>query len=163
VDGDLLRSVFHDDASIRKGAEEVSRDRFVAEVVSRHSRIAVAVHSVTNISIDWIDSSHAFVESHCLAIERKLEASDSAPSDFIYRVRYADSFERRDGSWRITSRTYIMDHVMKTPVSSDIAKHSAGRIMGVRSRLDPAEQLRRASLARGPAPSLTDFVGSGAQ
>jgi hypothetical protein len=104
---------------------------------------------ITNQQIDFLGAERAFVESWCLAVEEHPAIAGSEPSsNHVHRVRYGDLFVRQGWEWRISSRTYVTDHVMSAPVRADMLPPTTGRYQGVRGPADPISVLRNAALAR---------------
>jgi hypothetical protein len=113
---------------------------------------------VMNILIDFLDGDRAFVESWCLALEQHPPANggDGTSSiDRVYRVRYGDILQRRDGEWRIAERTFVMDHVLSARVDPELAPSTAGRILGRRDREDPIVKARIALGLETPEPAVS--------
>jgi hypothetical protein len=141
----LIGPVFHVDALIDKTGTPGPVAEWAAVVAARHPGVPAASHMVTNILIDFLGPDSAFVESWCLAVERH-PATPSEPReiDRIYRVRYADRFERRaDRAWRIASRTFLTDHVMAVPRDPAPDPLGANRLTTRRDADDPAMIMRR--------------------
>ncbi|MCU1513005.1 MAG: hypothetical protein JWO10_95, partial [Microbacteriaceae bacterium] len=141
---ELLRSVFHDAATIDKGAGPMGRDDYVDDVMRRHSLVRVASHQITNVLVQFVSETRAFVESWGIAVERRDEA-DGVISDWIFRVRYGDTADLRDGTWRITDRMLVTDLIMAVPVAAGLDDPDPTRFAGQRSAEDSIEK-RRASL-----------------
>src|SRR3546814_625893 len=129
IQTDILASVFHPDAIVDKGDDRGSVTDFIAAVAARHPGVPHASHMVTNMLIDFLGVDSAFVESWCLALEQHPSLAAGAPTvDRVYRVRYGDRFERRDGSWRIAERTFVMDHVLRVAVDPALTPDNSGQI-----------------------------------
>ena len=109
-----LKMVFHEDAIIRNGANQLTRAQFIDNVSHRHPTVATAFHMLGNISIELIDERRAFAQSYCLAFERHAN-SEQAVIERTVRVRYGDLFERREGFWKISQRRLVIDHEQAIP------------------------------------------------
>jgi len=143
--GHLIGPVFHEDALIDKTGTPDPVAAWAAVVAQRHPGVPAASHMVTNVLIEFLGPDSAFVESWCLAVERHLPTSDEPRTiDRVYRVRYADRFERRaDRLWRIASRTFLTDHVMAVPLDAAPDPLGTHRAVARRDADDPAMRMRR--------------------
>ena len=137
IDIDLLRDVFHPDATIENGPNTGGVDGFLAAVAQRHPTVPFAMHMVMNKLIDFLSPDRAFVETWCLAMERQ-----TPEADLIVRVRYGDIFEKRDGAWAISHRATVLDHVMSVPVAEGPMPLMQGRLVGKRGPDDPLALMR---------------------
>jgi hypothetical protein len=148
---DDMKQVFHDDATTDNGHYKGDIPGFVAQAAARHAGLPQTFHMVGNIAIDFLGPDSAFVETYCLALERHPE-SDSGPIDRVVRVRYADTFERRGGHWKIAERIIVFDHEMAVPLAVGGAPvFGAGGFRGRRDADDPV-LVRRRSLGVAPSP-----------
>lgn len=141
-----LTALFHDDATIDKGDGPMARDDYIPDILRRHALVPEVSHQITNVVTDFLSDDDAFVQSWGLAVERR-EQPDGGWADFVFRVRYGDECQRREGVWRILRRMLVIDHIMKVGVAPEIAEMNGGRFIGSRSAADPIEQKRSALLA----------------
>lgn len=74
-------------------------------------------HMVTNTLID-IYGATAHVESYVRAYHR-LTRDDGSKHDLVTASRYLDVMERRDGEWRIITRTVVRDWYRDYPDTAD--------------------------------------------
>lgn len=140
---DVLASVFHDDAIIDYGAVQRTAEEFVAYVGEKHPGVPFASHMVMNKLIDFLSPHKAFVESWCLAIERHPpNAGGEFEIDRVFRVRYGDILEKRDGEWRIARRITVIDHVMSAAVDPALQLPPTDRYQGRRDADDPVMKMR---------------------
>lgn len=100
LDAEELAAVFHDDAVIQKAAGDLHQPAYSAHVIKRQSGISVAAHQITGVLVDFVDDDHAFAQSWGMAVERHAENGVPDAVDLLYRVRYGDTVERRDGASR---------------------------------------------------------------
>jgi SnoaL-like domain len=108
------------------GAEPVGQ--FLGRSAEQHRNTRHAMHSVTNIVIEFLSATVAFVESHVIANEwqgpdfdfalRNVAATGAAGARIISWCRYADTFECRNGDWRITERTVIFGDMISQPLDA---------------------------------------------
>jgi hypothetical protein len=140
---DLLDEVYHPDATINKYGDDESWLTWKAEAVERHRTLPVAIHMMTGLLIDFINQDRAFVESSCIALEQR--DGDGTESGFnqLVLLRYADLFERRDGLWRIGSRTFVPDQMMRVAMTPAGVDRVVGRNAGRRDENDPIVQMRK--------------------
>jgi hypothetical protein len=143
-----LAAVFHQDAVVEKASGVLRQPAYVEHVIERQSQIRTSAHQITGVLVDFLGADRAFVQSWGMAVERHDELGVPNAVDLLYRVRYGDTMERRDGVWRIAHRVLVADHVMKVPVSIGVAELTAAEFESLRSLDDPIEKLRAASLAR---------------
>lgn len=153
-DYDAILEVFHPDGLDSHGPAhfEGGPHALIDWIRARHDSIPFALHSVTNLIIDFAGTDSAAVESVVMAVQhypaegdpvviRAREARPGATFDMIAFARYVDHFTRRDGTWRIQKRVMVMDSQMLVEVSGgDMA---AGINVGRRDRDDPIYQLHR--------------------
>lgn len=103
ADAALLRSIFHDDATVLSGIVNGSGAEF-ADGVTTYVRdnLDYCFHSVAN---EWIEvnGDHAVGELYVLA------HMTAGGNDVMTGGRYIDRYERRGGRWKIKSRTFVMD------------------------------------------------------
>ena len=103
ADHKLLESVFHPDATVITGAVDGSASVFCRDICRYlTTNLDSCYHSVND---GWIKlmGSRASGEFYVLA------AMTAGGTLTIGGGRYADEFELHDGSWRITSHTFISD------------------------------------------------------
>jgi SnoaL-like domain len=107
IDGELLRSAFHPDATVRFGKlYDGGLEGWIDSVVTFQRRQFQAHHLVGNINIK-VDGDRAFAESYELA--RHKTPIDGELRDQVLAMRTLDRLSRRDGEWRIDERTKVVD------------------------------------------------------
>lgn len=103
ADPDLMASLFWDDATVISGVTNGPAADF-ARAVTQYvtTNLDACFHSVSN---EWIEvkGDHAVGEHYVIAHDR------ASGIDRMTGGRYADSYERRGGQWKIASRTFISD------------------------------------------------------
>lgn len=112
ADAALLRSIFHDDATVIAGVVNGGADDFSTGIVAHiTANLDYCFHSVAN---EWIEvkGDHAVGEHYIIA---QMGASGN---DVMTGGRYIDSYERRDGVWKIASRTFVIDWTTSYPSSN---------------------------------------------
>ena len=105
-DPKIIRSAFHDDAAIVSGAFNGPAVEFATAIGGLLDEISIRVaHTVTNHWID-IDGDNAVGESYVVAFQG---TKGDSPQDVMTGGRYIDRYERRNGEWKISHRTFVMD------------------------------------------------------
>jgi hypothetical protein len=128
-DIDYKRHVaYHPDAIDDHGFGAEPVDQFLRRSAAQHRNTRHAMHSVTNIVIEFLSADVAFVESHVIANEwqgpgfdfalRNVPAAGAAGARIISWCRYADTFECRNGKWRIAERTVIFGDMISQPLDT---------------------------------------------
>lgn len=107
ADEEALRSAYWPDATDCHGAYSGSAAGFIAQALPRLRAGGQRVHTISNVLIE-LHGQIAAVESSFFA----LQTSATAPTQETFLCgRYLDRFERRDGEWRIASRTVVYDWI----------------------------------------------------
>lgn len=134
-DAELVRSAFHDDAEtlhgdvLHRGPEAIAA--FGEERIQ--ARFASCFHMLSNITIRF-DGDRAEVESYysvALTLRDDPASPQEQPRGQHGAGRYLDSFERRDGEWRIVRRKVLTEFML--PPQPQLALGESG---GERSRED---------------------------
>ena len=132
IDDDLGRSVFHADAPADYGAMYKGTGHgFIDFVHGAHTGMLASVHQLSNVSIK-IDGERAGSESYVTATLR-MNAGDGALLQIRSLGRYIDRWEKHDGRWAISHRTYVHAMDETYPV-----QNAAFATEGSRDRLDPS-------------------------
>lgn len=110
-DLDMLRSVFHPDATDHHGALAdyyPAADALIADWETRDVLRTFSHHLLLNTSID-LDSDVAHAETYFqLIIGLKPGVRPEQPRLSVGGGRYVDRFERREGEWRIARRVLVL-------------------------------------------------------
>ena len=107
MDKDLMASAFHADASVDFGAIFCGGvGEFLETTMVHQARQREVQHLVGNIIVR-VEGEHAVAESYELA--RHKSPVNAEVVDLILAMRTLDRFERREGQWRITQRTKLID------------------------------------------------------
>ena len=70
-------------------------------------------------------TSPTTAEGECYGVALGFRREGEAPyKGNMYGGRYLDTFEKRDGEWRIASRRYIMDWTMAMPDQPDASPNA---------------------------------------
>lgn len=111
-DVDLLKSIFHEDSTVISGVINGSGAEFAEQIVAFVTgNLDYCFHSVAN---EWVEvtGDHAIGELYVIA---QMTASGQ---DVMTGGRYIDSYERRDGVWKIKSRTFVADWTTSAPTTN---------------------------------------------
>ena len=107
IDIEQMQSAFHPGANINYGYSNGPVEEFLPWVVKFHTEDLVwSSHLIVNLLIR-LDGERATSEAGvdvCLRYKGK-----EGLSDLIVAGRYLDRWERRDGIWRISDRTTLLD------------------------------------------------------
>ena len=107
IERELMRSGFHDDAQVCwASAAYVPVDEFMDVAMRMQATTSRVQHLVGNILIELRDDE-AGVESY--EIGRHLTPFPDGAKDLIIASRYLDTFQRRDGVWKIQRRLKVID------------------------------------------------------
>jgi hypothetical protein len=113
-DEPLLRSVWHPGATIDVGVFAGSADEFCGMIIGATADRKGLFHSVAN---EWVEvqGDVAVAESYVIAFSTV--PSEEGEADELTGGRYVDRFERREGVWKYTHRTFVMDWTIRQPSS----------------------------------------------
>ena len=107
VDEELLRAVFHPDATTEYvGLFSSSVQESVPTMMKMRRRFLLTTHTLSNISVE-VAGETARTESYVQALHRF--EREGAEYEWVAGGRYLDRFERRNGAWRIAHRQTLMD------------------------------------------------------
>jgi len=105
-DPDTIMEAFHDDGVMISGAFNGPAPEFSVEIGKILDQVSPRVmHSVTNHWIE-IDGDSAVGESYVVAYQR---VEGDEPQDVLTGGRYIDRYERRQGVWKISHRSFVLD------------------------------------------------------
>ena len=107
-DWDLLRSIFHADATDQHGPYSGGVEGLVSFLEETLADVEITSHTIGQSLIEFVDEDVATSETYALAVHRE-RRKDGTPVDLRFGVRYLDRLERRDGGWAIADRVVVMD------------------------------------------------------
>lgn len=109
ADEALLASLFHEDAVVVSGIVNGSGARFARDICAHvRANLERCFHSVANVWIE-VQGERAVGESYVIA------TATAGGEETMTGGRYVDSYERRDGVWRFSSRTFVLDWTSTNP------------------------------------------------
>lgn len=156
LDFDLMKTVFHPDATDAHGAYDGGVEGLMDWIRNRHRNIPFSMHAVSNLLVEFAGPDLALVESYVRTTQRYPKeaaqalaqlAGGKAPEgamDLLTCSRYVDRFERREGAWKIQKRTLVADWKQVVPVAADAPKPVPGWLSGQRDQEDFIFRERRA-------------------
>ncbi len=108
-------SCFWPDAEIDFGFFEGNGADWVKTVMPHEQEALRRWHMSTNVMIK-VDGNQATGECYGIAVGTSKDEQGNMV-DSMYGGRYLDEFQKRNGEWRISKRTYILDWAHKFPNS----------------------------------------------
>jgi hypothetical protein len=141
ADEELLKSIFHDDSVVVSGAFNGNGQIFATEIC----RIVLAnydscFHSISN---QWINvtGDTALGETYVIAVSTM--DTETGKSDLLTGGRYIDRFERREGVWKFSERTFVSDwsRLDTSTRQMNEGMYAALDLHGSRGSSDPVYQL----------------------
>jgi hypothetical protein len=122
ADLELLRSAYHGDATVDYGFFKGAASELAAILAGAQRANPITLHRTSNIWIQLHDT-RARSESYVMAYMEQ-GAGEQAMQRLI-GGRYLDEHESRDGEWRLTHRSYVMDWNINRPSTSSWPDPSA--------------------------------------
>ncbi|MDB5687584.1 MAG: lumazine-binding family protein [Rhizorhabdus sp.] len=145
ADEAIMRSAFHDGATMETGFAATDIDTYVPAILQRtRSLYRTMSHYVSNERYEIADD-HA--RGECYVTVFALTSGD-APEEVRSGGRYLDRFERREGVWKFVRRTYV--HDWKTVRPAAMVPPPGSGIVGGFSPDDPSMAFWAAAL--NPTP-----------
>lgn len=133
LDSDLVRSVYHDDATDDRGFFQGSADEFTSFAMGALREHHSNHHMIGQCNID-IEGNVAFGEIYFNAYHRVVEEGEE--KDFIVLGRYVDRYEKRGGVWKIAHRSELNDACTTVPATDDWLKATPSALRGARGADD---------------------------
>jgi len=121
ADETALKLCYWPEATVSYGAEPAPAHPFCEDLVPAIKAFAQTHHLVSNILVDFPDSSNpalATVESYLIAFHY-LKDSQGQDSEMTYLGRYLDRFEKRGNQWKIMQRTPVMSWSQNAATTHD--------------------------------------------
>ena len=117
-DAELIKTVYHDDAIDEHGFFKGSGTEFADLIAAKkRAEAATSIHFLGNSLFDHVQGTRADVETYFISFNEYL---DSDANHQLFAGRYLDTFEERDGEWRIVHRMVVHDW------STNIARRGQG-------------------------------------
>lgn len=137
-DTELLKTAYWPDAYEEHGLFNGNAWEFAEFIVPLLKTMKITMHSISNEYIE-VNGDTAQSETYVTAYHL-MEDPSGAPIDMVVAGRYLDRFERRDGVWRISRRTFVMDwnQNQKATVQWDGGMYESLKIRGSNDQNDPS-------------------------
>lgn len=143
ADAALLAGVFHPDSTVVSGAFNGDGRTFATEICALvEATYEQTFHSIANQWIE-VDGDGAVGETYVIAVST---SRGDEKTDTLTGGRYIDRFERRDGRWAISERTFVLDWLRSEPSTRDMTggMYAALDLHGSRGRNDPVYAVGKA-------------------
>jgi hypothetical protein len=147
-DPQLLRSVFHDDATTHYGSFRGAPDDFVAMAMRALASHVSNQHFLGQINL-WFGPEtagerlrRATGEVYFQAFHRVSDGDGR--TDLFICGRYVDRYECRNGEWRIAHRTEVVDWARTEPTADDYLPARPHVVLGRRDRTDLSYRIAEA-------------------
>lgn len=137
LDGELLASVFHPDATVNYGFFKGRAAEFVDFAMRALASHHANHHMIGQVLIE-VRGEHAEGEVYFQAFHRIVEAG--AESDLFISGRYVDRYELRDGAWKIAFRSELNDWARTEPAADGYFLASPLGLRGARKPDDGSYQ-----------------------
>jgi hypothetical protein len=143
----LLRSLYHDDAvDDHGGMFRGSPDEYVAWLPRMLSGVDAIRHTIDSM-LFLVDGDLAQGELVNTAYHR------TGDREVVIGGRYLDTYQRRDGVWRILHRSLVTDWVQQRAASDAAGFIGKGVAWGTKDATDPVyERLELFAAQRGDGP-----------
>jgi hypothetical protein len=135
MDFDLFRTCFHPDATFDYAVFQGGLDDFIAMGRESLKRFVGTVHFTGNQLIE-VDGDTAWAEHYTVATHRIAADGDMPMRDYVTSIRYVDHVDRRNGVWKISKRTLLLD-LSRTDAVADLSPLPRPAD-GARDRTDPS-------------------------
>jgi hypothetical protein len=119
ADAGLLASVYHPDARVDYGFFNGPAAELVALLVPMQRRSPVTLHRPANV---WIKVRGDLAISESYVIAYAESHTDQGPVQSLVGGRYLDRHAWRDGAWRISHRSYVLDWNINRPSTASYAE-----------------------------------------
>ena len=106
LDEEGLSTVFWPDAHIDYGFFIGNGEDFIPAVMQIERRSERRWHNLNNLSVK-VSGNDA--ESECYGIAQSTSTRRGEQHDQIFGGRYLDALQKRDGTWRISRRKFVLD------------------------------------------------------
>ena len=138
LDAQLLRACYWPDASVDYGSFRGPATQFVELVIpALRDGYQLTRHDLCNTLVR-IDGTRAVAES-CVIAAHLLPAGDA---ELVFRGRYLDTLEQREGRWKLLQRTVVMDWCRRGAVQDERDSEAFGALAkGARGEDDPLYNL----------------------
>jgi hypothetical protein len=141
-DWDLVGSCYTPDGQDNHGSVNGGVDAFLGWMKEYHAHIEQAIFYSTNILIEFVDDTHALVESHGISFQRHDAGARDARVQFLgpdwadrevpivitFAGRKLDEFVKLDEGWRIAKRQQVYEMAEARPSSNALVDSPTFRV-----------------------------------
>lgn len=139
-DEEALRACFFEDSVHAHGGFKGLSHDFVTNGLASTKAVKSMTHMITNPMIE-LRGDKALSECSFFAHHRRDAADGSGEEDMFLKGRYLDIFERRDGVWKIASRTGLHDFERVVPPADQTLAGAPADTLGHKKPTDPLYSL----------------------
>ena len=111
-DPELLRSVYHEDATVDYGVFAGAAHEFCDVIAESVGALPVTLHRTSNM---FVTLHEAQARSECYVIAYMAVPGSGVGTQALIQGRYLDRHARRRGAWKLTHRTYVLDWYLELP------------------------------------------------
>lgn len=127
-DHDLLQSCFHPGAGeSHAGIHEGTGESFCDLAIGLLKKLGRCAHYFMFPMVE-LRGDTALSECYAIAFHRVERDGDREPYDSVFGARVLDTFEKRDGQWKIAHRRVIYDWNRDTPVAETFGRGFFGTV-----------------------------------
>jgi SnoaL-like domain len=135
MDWDLVRSCYHPDAIDDHGGYVGGVEGFIEYCKAGTPNFVSTTHMTGNQLVE-VNGDKAWAEHYARAYHRVAAGPDGQARELVCNARYVDSYERRNGEWRISKRVVVVDSDRVDPVLETWSERVLFR--GKRDKSDPS-------------------------
>jgi len=111
ADATLMASIFHEDATVVTGLLNGNAADYAVKITGFvRENLERCFHSIAN---EWYEVHGDRAVGECYVIAN----ATAGGKDTLTGGRYVDAYERRNGIWKISSRTFVLDWINAQPTS----------------------------------------------
>lgn len=111
-DGQLLKSVYHKDATVDYGVFAGAAHEFCDVITESVSALPVTLHRTSNM---YVALHGTQARSECYVIAYMAVPGAGGGTQALIQGRYLDRHACRQGVWKLTQRTYVLDWYLELP------------------------------------------------
>jgi hypothetical protein len=133
LDADLMKSAYWPDATDDHGVFVGNAMEFCDRVVSSHTRFTATMHCVMNHAIE-VDEDEGTGNGEIYNVTYVFREESGRKLLETWWGRYLDTYERREGEWRIKARICVHEYTRADEVNEHMAIDAAKFRQGAADR-----------------------------
>jgi hypothetical protein len=94
-----------------------------------------------SVVTEFVDKDNALSESYLIALQRQT-TDGKTYTDALMTGRYLDHMQHRNGEWRISQRTTVLDNAIRISVPADAPSFATDFTVSTRDGSDPLWAMR---------------------